>query len=51
MDNATQTIAANENVIEGDQLAHDFKTATFIVSVLINLVVLTTWLAIQFNAA
>jgi len=50
MNNTTQTLLATENVMEHDQLIRDFKAATFIVSVVVNLAVLTGWMAIQISA-
>lgn len=47
MNEVTQTTT---NAVATDQLVQDFKAATFIVSVFINVAVLTAWLVIQFHA-
>jgi len=49
MNDATQTTTI-ENVIESDQLAKDFKVAVFIVSIMVNVTVLTAWTTLQFIA-
>ena len=43
----TQEVQLQERLLTATPLAHDVKNAVLIVSVVVNLVILTTWIAIQ----
>jgi len=45
--NTTTEAVMNEQLLVASPLSHDVRTAVLIVSMVINLIVLTTWIAIQ----
>jgi hypothetical protein len=48
--NIVEQPAQGEQLLMGTPVSHDLKNAVLIVSVVVNLIVLTTWIAIQITS-